>query len=70
MTGPADAGSRPIASPCINICQIDAGTRWCIGCGRTIDEIVRWGSTSHADRDAVTAQLPARLAKLSRSGAL
>ena len=65
MNGPADAGSAPIRSPCVNICRIDAATGWCVGCGRTLDEIARWDSATDADRDAVTAQLPARMAAMS-----
>jgi predicted Fe-S protein YdhL (DUF1289 family) len=49
---------------------MDAETGWCVGCGRTIDEIVRWGSTSNADRDAVMAALPARTAILVRKAEL
>lgn len=70
MTGPASAAPRPIASPCINICRMDDATGWCVGCGRTIGEIVRWGGTSDADRDAVMAALPARITMLSRNGDL
>lgn len=64
MNGPAGAGSVPIGSPCTNVCQIDPATGWCIGCGRTLDEIARWGATTAADRDAVTAALAARMAAL------
>jgi len=54
----------PIESPCVNICRMDARTGWCLGCGRTLDEIERWGTTDDADRSAVTAELPARMAVL------
>lgn len=30
-----------VASPCIGICRVD-GEDVCLGCGRTIDEIVVW----------------------------
>jgi hypothetical protein len=53
-----------IPSPCIDVCRMDDATDWCEGCGRTLDEIARWGSTDAADRDAVMAQLPARLAAM------
>jgi predicted Fe-S protein YdhL (DUF1289 family) len=49
---------------------MDDATGWCIGCGRTLDEIARWGGTSDADRDAVMAALPERMAMLSRDGGL
>ena len=66
MNQPASAEPTPVRSPCTNICRIHAATGWCIGCGRTLDEIARWGATSDADRDTVIAELPTRLAKLSR----
>lgn len=53
-----------IQSPCTNICRIDRGSRWCAGCGRTTAEIARWGSTNDADREAVMAVLPARMAAM------
>jgi predicted Fe-S protein YdhL (DUF1289 family) len=62
VSAAAGAGPTPVRSPCTNICRIDDATGWCVGCGRTLDEIARWGATSDADRDRVMAQLPARLA--------
>jgi predicted Fe-S protein YdhL (DUF1289 family) len=67
VNGSAGAGSAQIQSPCTGICEIDAGTGWCVGCARTLDEIVRWGTTNAADRAAVMAELPARRAS-SRGG--
>ena len=43
-------------SPCINICVLDAG-RCCTGCGRTVDEIARWGRMSASEQWAVIARL-------------
>ena len=37
----------------------------CMGCGRTLDEIARWGAMSHDERDAIMAELPARREKLA-----
>jgi uncharacterized protein len=34
--------NAPVASPCINVCRMDAGTGWCEGCLRTLDEIAAW----------------------------
>ncbi|HET7203020.1 MAG TPA: DUF1289 domain-containing protein [Steroidobacteraceae bacterium] len=50
MTQPAPA------SPCMNVCVLDAG-RTCVGCGRTIDEIARWGRMSAAEQWQVIARL-------------
>ncbi len=59
-------GTRPTSSPCTNVCTLDHATGWCRGCGRTIDEIARWGSTDPADRAAVMADLPDRMRKLAK----
>jgi len=49
---------------------MDDATGWCVGCGRTLDEIGRWGGTSDEDRDAVMAQLPNRMTMLNPGGDL
>jgi predicted Fe-S protein YdhL (DUF1289 family) len=53
-----------IESPCNDICVMDDATGWCVGCGRTIDEIASWGDNSTEARAAVMAELPARMAQL------
>ena len=30
-----------IQSPCIDLCRVDPGSGWCLGCARTNDEIAR-----------------------------
>ncbi|MBC9034904.1 DUF1289 domain-containing protein [Sphingomonas sp. JC676] len=59
------SGERRIPSPCTNVCVLDHTTGWCRGCGRTIDEITRWGNVDTADRAAVVAALPERMRKLA-----
>jgi uncharacterized protein len=54
----------PIASPCNDVCRIDAASGWCLGCGRSIDEIAAWASASDDERRAVLAQLPSRRLRL------
>lgn len=49
-----------IASPCNKLCAMDAEQRYCLGCKRTLDEIVRWGEMNDAEREAVLAVLAAR----------
>ncbi len=49
-----------VKSPCINVCRMHAGTGWCEGCLRTIDEIAAWGALDDRLKREVLAQLPAR----------
>jgi predicted Fe-S protein YdhL (DUF1289 family) len=49
-----------VASPCINICRMHAGTGWCEGCARTIDEIAAWSRLDDATRQRVQDMLPQR----------
>jgi len=42
---------------------MDPRSGLCAGCGRTLDEIARWGSMSDADRSRIMSLLPERLAK-------
>ena len=51
---------RPIVSPCISVCVIDAESGFCRGCKRTIDEISRWVMMSGEQRLAVLDALPTR----------
>jgi len=39
-----------IASPCINVCQMDSASGLCRGCFRTLDEIARWARIDDAER--------------------
>ncbi|HSA67866.1 MAG TPA: DUF1289 domain-containing protein [Methyloceanibacter sp.] len=49
-------------TPCIDVCEMDACSGLCIGCGRTIDEIARWAEMSPEERRAIMTVLPARKA--------
>ena len=51
-----------MTSPCIGICQMDDASGYCIGCGRTIDEIAGWSGATEQQRIDPRAQLPARQA--------
>jgi predicted Fe-S protein YdhL (DUF1289 family) len=53
-TGPAR-----IASPCVDLCRIDA-YGLCEGCARTLDEIAAWGGMTPGERERVMRALPAR----------
>jgi predicted Fe-S protein YdhL (DUF1289 family) len=43
--------------------MIDPRTSLCFGCGRTLPEIARWHGMDSAERQAVMAQLAARMAE-------
>jgi len=57
-TGP----KPPLETPCIDVCEMDACSGLCIGCGRTLDEIAGWADMSPEERRAIMAVLPARKA--------
>lgn len=45
-----------IETPCRRLCALDAA-RVCTGCGRTIDEIVRWGRMTPQERRTIIKRL-------------
>lgn len=53
-----------VLSPCNSVCTIDDGSGWCIGCGRTGDEIAAWTAVDDAGRQAILDRLPERMAIL------
>ena len=53
-----------IESPCVDVCVMDGETGWCLGCGRTIDEIAGWSESSAETRAAVMSELPGRMDEL------
>ena len=44
-------------SPCKKICQLTNTTKICTGCGRTIDEIVRWSKMTQYERDKIMKRI-------------
>jgi len=46
-------------SPCVDICALDDDNN-CLGCRRSVDEIVRWGTMSAAEQWQLVKALPAR----------
>jgi predicted Fe-S protein YdhL (DUF1289 family) len=49
-----------IASPCINICKMDDRNGLCLGCFRTLDEIIIWARTDDASRAHILAAVARR----------
>ena len=47
-------------SPCTGVCQMTAEDGWCIGCLRTLDEIVDWSRKSADEKRGVLARIEQR----------
>ena len=56
------ASSQQVASPCVNVCQIDPQTGYCMGCLRTIDEIADWLEMTNEEKQQVLDRLEQRKA--------
>lgn len=54
-----------IETPCIKVCVIEPDSGFCIGCGRTRNEIGGWLGMSDAERRHVMGGLQARVANLT-----
>jgi predicted Fe-S protein YdhL (DUF1289 family) len=50
-----------IQSPCIKVCVMDPRRDICAGCGRTLDEIARWGSMTDEERSTIMRSLGSRV---------
>ncbi len=57
-----------VESPCTKVCVIDPGSRLCLGCRRSIDEITVWSRLSPETRAAIMADLPGRRIPTARRG--
>ena len=52
--------SNAVASPCINVCQMNPETGLCRGCLRTLDEIAGWLDFSDVRKREILAQIEKR----------
>jgi predicted Fe-S protein YdhL (DUF1289 family) len=58
-----------IETPCIKVCVIAPASGLCYGCGRSLDEIARWGSMSADERRRIMEGLKSRMnLRLSPTG--
>jgi uncharacterized protein len=55
-----------IETPCIKVCVLEPDSGYCIGCGRTRDEIGAWLTLSIDERRQVMGLLPERTATLTQ----
>ena len=54
-------------SPCTEVCQNEPRSKWCVGCGRTLEEIRAWRKMSPYHRTALSRELPRRLDRLQKA---
>ena len=58
-TEAARAGEQAVASPCVRNCCLDQQDI-CLGCGRTLAEILAWGSASRIEKQQILAKIARR----------
>jgi hypothetical protein len=49
----------PLASPCIRNCCLDE-RNVCMGCGRSLEEIIRWSNATDGEKKEILARSRAR----------
>jgi len=54
-----------MSSPCRNICVLDPESGFCIGCGRTREEIARWSRLPMTKKRDIVMALPDRLSAIT-----
>ncbi len=59
-----DDVAMDVASPCIDVCRMDVADELCIGCYRTLDEIVRWANASDDEKREILAAVAERRGRL------
>lgn len=47
-------------SPCVGVCRMDKESGFCVGCGRSRDEIKAWGVADEDEKRAILARLETR----------
>jgi len=52
----------PVVSPCVRNCCLDKQDV-CIGCGRTVEEIIRWGDADDKEKLKILTTAEKRKAK-------
>ena len=53
LAGMAQDPAALVPSPCISICRMDDNSGLCLGCQRTIEEIIAWARLSEHGKRAV-----------------
>jgi hypothetical protein len=55
-------------SPCVKVCVLDAQSGWCVGCGRSGEEIAGWPKMNAPEKRDLLIRLPARVLELKKRG--
>jgi len=50
--------------PCVSVCEFDERTGWCLGCGRTVPEILEWRKLTHFRWTVLSRELPRRIKRV------
>jgi len=62
---PPPGPPRPVKTPCVQVCAIDAQSGLCLGCFRSMAEIAGWTRLTDAQRDGVLGDLPGRRGRIA-----
>lgn len=57
---PAPTLASTVPSPCVSLCKMDEDRLYCLGCMRTIAEIVAWSKADDDYKRAVWAEIVLR----------
>ena len=52
--------ATPVPSPCVSLCKMDVERLYCLGCRRTIEEIIQWSKADDDYKRAVWAEIRRR----------
>ena len=59
-----------VLSPCNSVCRMDQKSKLCLGCWRTLDEIVAWSSGSDEAKKKVWTLIELRKNEAIKSNAI
>ncbi len=59
-----DGAGSGVASPCIDVCKMSEDREVCIGCFRTLEEIVRWSKAGDDEKRVILAAVARRRGRL------
>jgi predicted Fe-S protein YdhL (DUF1289 family) len=57
-----------VESPCINICKLNTGGEYCLGCYRTLDDLSRWSKADDREKQQILDLARGRMEKMAAKG--